>query len=67
MFEPTKEELETPIQYETKKKEFHKLYVFETYPPGIHRVTGDKSIIKHFDIFSNAYNRLYRTLHTVKR
>ena len=54
VFEPTKRELAQPIQYLKKKKEFHELYLLETYPPGIHRVTGDKSVIKYFDIFSNA-------------
>ena len=52
VFKATKE---SQVDYQTKKKEFHKFFLLETYPPGIHEVTGEKSIIKNFDIFLNAY------------
>jgi hypothetical protein len=55
VFEPTSEDLQVPLRYQRKKKEFHDSYLLQKYPPGIHEVTGDKSIIKYFDIFSNAY------------
>ena len=45
---------QSQVHYQTKKKEFHESYLLGKYPPGIHEVTGEKSIIKYFDIFSNA-------------
>ena len=55
VFEPTSEELQTPLLYQRKKEKFHHTYLLQKYSPGIHEVTGDNSIIKYFDIFSNAY------------
>ena len=55
VFEPTSEDLETPLRYQRKKEKFHHTYLLQKYSPGIHEVTGDNSIIKYFDIFSNAY------------